>query len=147
MHGTIGAISAPSVTELSSVTSVTEQLSALPTFKARWWHRADRLDARPVIWSLRNRPEEWTWVLFADGTNSGRRIVHVPSAHQFWVATRGFYRLERANCGCNDAGGRFQLFQQGAFHRAFIRWRHDHPPQQPPVIAIDHDHFAAHFVR
>jgi len=30
-----------------------------PVFKWRWWYSDDRLDIRPVLWSLRNHPEEW----------------------------------------------------------------------------------------
>jgi hypothetical protein len=98
MHGTIGAISVPSVTERP----------ALPTFPPRSWHRPDRLDARPVIWSLDNHPEEWEpaderpyWLL-----------LHKPSGHVFRIAG-GLARLTAPDeCSCLRAsGGYFQLFQ------------------------------------
>src|SRR5258708_16177680 len=57
-----------------------EATPRLPTFEPRWWYRADRLDARPVIWSLKNRPEEWT-------VNYGGRphyyLKHHPTNHTF----------------------------------------------------------------
>ena len=30
-----------------------------PVFKWRWWYSDKCLDIRPVLWSLRNHPEEW----------------------------------------------------------------------------------------
>lgn len=108
----------------------------LPTFRPRWWHREDRLDARPVMWSLRNRPEEWEW------RHQPYTITHRPSKHTFWVGNGwGFYSLYDADCSCTRSRGRFQRFQQGAFGRAFRQWRR----QQAPII--DQAQFAAHFVR
>jgi hypothetical protein len=37
--------------------SVVDNRENLPRFAVRFWYRRDRLDARPVIWSLRNRPQ------------------------------------------------------------------------------------------
>ena len=115
---------------------------SLPAFKQRWWFRKDRLDARPVAWSLINRPEEWDWSRTRNGDIlSPHVIVHKPSNHEFWVYGRGFYRLWSADCGCSRAErGQFQRFQQGLFHRAFMQWRDRQYP-------IDHAHFVEHFVR
>lgn len=66
----------------------------LPTFEPRWWHKPGRLDARPVMWSLRNRPDEWepadrppVWLL-----------RHKPSGHVFHI---GAYRSAHLT-GVND---------------------------------------------
>lgn len=116
--------------------SETESTPALPAFKSRWWHRADRLDARPVIWSLYNRPEDWS----AD--HDGYTIRHNPSKHRFWIANGwGHYALYEADCSCMQTRGRFQRFQQSAFGRAQKHWHRNHHRRHDP------EHFAAHFVR
>ena len=110
----------------------------LPTFEPRWWYRGDRLDARPVAWSLRNRPDDWQW------HHQPYTIEHKPSRHVFWVGNGwGFYRLYEANCSCTSRSrrGHFQRFQQGVFGRAYRHWRRH---QAPPV---DPQQFASHFVR
>jgi hypothetical protein len=111
--------------------------TALPVFKPRWWFRKDRLDARPVVWSLLNRPDDWIW-----SSSAHCVIVHKPSLHEFWVGNgRESYRLYRADCGCSSEGGHFQHFQQGIFHRAFLSWQERQTPR------LNAEHFAAHFVR
>ncbi len=117
----------------------------LPTFKPRWWHRAGRLDIRPVIWSLRNHPEEWR-------SDHRYTITHVPSQHEFWIANGwGFYSLYHSGgrggdeCSCERWGGHFQRFQQGSFGRAYRRWRRwaATSPEHRAVAS----QFAAHFIR
>src|SRR5262245_46164259 len=96
--------------------SVTEADETLPAFKRRWWHSARRLDARPVVWSLRNRPQDWEWA------HREYTIRHKPSDHVFWVANGpGFYALYEANCSCTSRSdrGRFQRLQQWTCHFAF----------------------------
>lgn len=94
---------------------------SLPTFQRHWWHRNNRLDARPVIWSLENRPQEW------DLRFPGSALVlitHKPSQHTFDIGW-GFAHLYEARCSCNlrgDAENRFQLFQGLALKRAGRRW-------------------------
>jgi hypothetical protein len=113
----------------------------LPTFKPRWWYSSQRLDARPVAWSLINRPEDWEWGRYPNGEDGRLIILHKPSVHEFWVGSgRGFYRLHSADCGCSSTRGRFQHFQQGLFHRAFTQWQDAHSN-------YDTAHFADHFVR
>lgn len=129
MHGTIGLRKTTTI----AVPYIAERPS-LPDFKPRWWYRSDRLDARPVIWSLYNHPEEWEW------QHVGYRINHKPSSHMFWVANgRGYYRLDSVGvpCGCLSAGGYFQMFQQIAFHKAFTWWS---------TRAMDSERFADHFI-
>src|SRR4051812_43776307 len=83
----------------------TTEAPTLPTFASRWWYRPDRLDARPVAWSLRNRPEDWGW------QHEGITIVRKPSEHVFWVANGPmFHGLYDANCSCNRTNGKFQSF-------------------------------------
>lgn len=124
---------------LPVVAAVTSKVSGgapkLPSFKPRFWYNPEKLDARPVAWSLRNKPEEWEW------RNPGYTIRHKPSGHVFWVANGfGHYYLYNANCRCSTATNcKFQRFQQAVFHRAFRQWR---VGQTKGV----HEHFADHFI-
>lgn len=111
----------------------------LPMFKPRPWYRADRLDARPVIWSIYHNPQEWEW-----GESYGRYTIrHKPSQHSFWIANGyGFYRLyDSVGCSCIRTERSFQRFQQGPFGRAFKWWRRNYGA--PPQVA---EQFASHFV-
>lgn len=110
---------------------------ALPSFTPRWWYRSDRLDARPVAWSLRNRPQDWRW------RTENITLEHVPSRHVFWVGNGPmFYGLHEADCSCKSTRGRFQRLQaRFVFGPAYRHWRNNHGrPRHDPV------HFAAHFV-
>jgi hypothetical protein len=80
-----------------------------PPMFGRRWHSFSRLDIRPVLWSLRNRPEEWEQNEFT--------IVHKPSKHEFWIANGfWFYSLYRADCSCTKAaGGKFSYIQKVQF--------------------------------
>ena len=118
------------------------KVDTLPTFKPRWWYSPDRLDARPVMWYLRNRPEEWEpadnrpyWFL-----------RHKPSRHTFRIAGPAI-GLASANCDCSSRSdrGRFQVFQNIAFRAAVRTWMRQHERALRPPI--DHEQFAAHFVR
>lgn len=123
-------VSAPAVAAEPEV-----KTGLLPTFEARWWFSRNRLDARPVAWSLINRRSDWEY------SESGTRnvLVHKPSKHEFWVGSgKGYYRLYEADCGCSTTGGRFQMFQQGLIDKAYQQWR---------GRVYDPAHFAAHFVR
>jgi len=107
---------------------------ALPEFKPRSWYRPDRLDARPVTWSLRNHPEEWVW-----GNTRRFTIIHKPSKHEFWVSL-GSYHLWRADCSCRTTEGKFQFGQTFAFARAFRWWRRNYGTPR-----VD-EQFASHFI-
>jgi len=96
------------------------ETSALPEFKPRWWYKADRLDARPVIWSLDNHPEEWR--VTHEG-NYNLTITHIPSNHQFWSCLAMGYRLYRADCSCSSSSSRkWQRFQFWTVGRAIRQW-------------------------
>lgn len=109
----------------------------LPVFKPRFWFKPGLLDARPVAWSLVNRPEDWRW------GNGRYTILHIPSKHEFWVSNGpGYYYLystERCSCE-HGARGKFQKYQQKLFHKAFVHWQENH-------AVIDRDQFASHFIR
>lgn len=122
MHGTIGLKNT-----LATVTPHIPLAPVLPTFKPRWWFRTGCLDARPVIWSIYNHPDEWTPTRYC--------LLHKPSQHEFWIDGR--CHLYRANCSCTSNGGNFQPFQQRAFRRAVRWWR---------ASQINTDGFAGHFV-
>lgn len=83
----------------------------MPIFKRKWWYLADRLDARPVIWSLENKPEDWEAPAFTGS------VRHKPSDH-FYTSSGTMF----ANCDCSHYG--FQWGQQRRLARAvmaFIR--------------------------
>lgn len=111
-----------------------------PTFGRRW-HSWSRLDIRPVLWSLRNRPEEWQQTEFT--------LLHKPSRHEFWTANGFFfYALYRADgCSCTRArGGAFSLiqkFQFGAARRRVARM--ERARMSAELIGINAQ-FAGHFL-
>lgn len=130
MHATIGKA------ELQS--STVQITPELPTFKPRWWYRNDRLDARPVIWSLKNRPEEWE--------PADRRphwmLKHKPSGHVFRIAFGPARLVAPTDCGClQNSVGRFQRFQSWRLKWAAAEWisKNETPP-------VDHEQFANHFI-
>ena len=67
-----------------------EAVQIMPTFPHRWWRSQNRLDIRPVLWSLRNMPQDWSI--------DQHTITHNPSKHEFWISNGFFfYALYRAN--------------------------------------------------
>lgn len=130
-----------------------EEKPALPVFTPRWWHKPNRLDARPVIWSLRNRPQDWKITDRTARPDSLRwrptSMIHTPSNHMFWTWHLGTPRLYDARCSCNDQSdrGRFQPFQNRAFKDAVTWWLRNHGPKNPADLAVDQQQFASHFVR
>jgi len=109
--------------------SETEVTKAPPIFKRRWWYSAERLDARPVIWSLQNHPEEWQYI----DPDYRNRIVHTPSEHEVWTGSQQRYRL-RAECSCSSRN--WQVFQAHLVGRAIRQWQAQQREQQ----------FRSHFV-
>lgn len=81
-----------------------------PTFGRRW-HSWSRIDIRPVLWSLRNRPEEWH--------QDGYTLVHKPSKHGFWTGNGfwfyGLYDSNNCSCTSRPSHGRFSLIQKFQF--------------------------------
>lgn len=129
-----------------------ETKPALPVFKRRWWFRDDRLDARPVIWSLENRPEEWE----VDRRSRPLTITHLPSKHEFWVGMGGYHlwrapNLDGTSCGClgltHSGETRFQRFQQVAFRRAYRNWLAWNRERRAPEVSARNNQFASHFIR
>lgn len=102
-----------------------------PVFGPRW-HSHSRLDIRPVLWSLRNRPEEWSQTEYT--------LRHDPSGHEFWIANGfWFYGLYGSddNCSCTKVrGGAFSFIQKVQF--AFSRRR---------VAAIDRERVSARLAK
>lgn len=118
-----------------------EMKPALPAvFKPRWWYSEERLDARAVIWSLRNRPQEWKYTY----ESRDMKITHVPSNHEVWISWYMDYRLEARHCGCSSRGA-WQLFQTLAVGRAIRAWRRWERKQRGPDPI--HAQFQSHFIR
>lgn len=110
--------------------------SILPCFKSRWWYRRDKLDARPVAWSLRNRPQDWEW------QTTRLKLRHIPSKHVFWTGVGGCF-LYDANCGCSHTRGRFQRFQSMFVMKPAVRaWQ-----RLQIASRYQPEHFASHFIR
>jgi len=112
----------------------------LPTFEWKWWFKKyGRLDARPIIWSLYNKPQDWERV--APINDYPQRLRHKPSNHQFYFDTSFITQmyLVQANCGCVNQGKKFQRFQKRALKRAVNDWR---AKDAAPI----HKQFYSHFV-
>lgn len=136
MHGTIGLRDSAAV-----VVPHISATPAMPVFKPRWWRSKTRLDIRPVLWSLRNRPEEWRQDEYT--------IVHMPSRHEFWTANGFFaYSLYRSNgCSCQRArGGGFSLLQKFEFSAAWSKWIYWDRSRQAATASEINAQFAAHFL-
>jgi hypothetical protein len=134
--------------------------SSRPSFKPRFWYHRNRLDARPVIWSMDNHPEEWeAYSIWSNGKDrvTGRRnwyqlgyMLHIPSNHKFCVDRGSTAYLASApglepgsECGCRSASrGRLQPFHSMAIKDAASRWFDKKFPE--PVL--DHEHFKSHFL-
>ncbi len=118
----------------------------VPTWKPRWWYDLRKLDARPVIWSLKNRPQDWRY----DRYPRPITIIHTPSNHEFWITMGSSYLYRTDGCGCQRS--KEQKFQKGQHFR--LRWalrqwnRHYHQKLNEPSKQkkIDqHKHFQEHF--
>lgn len=131
------------------VTAELQKKDDLPVFKKRWWHKANRLDARPVIWSLDNRPGDWETAKYPGGEGRWMTLLHKPSGHEFYFGygEGPHLRTESTDCSCTNSGGRFQMFQKGAIRNAYWRW-HDKVIQ--PAIDAQNEanakQFYNHFV-
>lgn len=115
-----------------------QQIAEIPRFGRRW-HSWSRLDIRPVLWSLRNRPGEWEQGEYT--------LTHRPSKHEFWTANGFlFYSLYRTEgCSCQSVRyGKFSLIQKFQFSMARIGWRWRNP--QSPRMAEINAQFAEHFI-
>ncbi len=109
----------------------------LPQFKPRWWYRRGRLDARPVIWSLDHRPEEWK--LNYPG-ELHENLLHLPSKHYLYSAPVIVMGRLVADCSCQ--GRDWQIFQTLGVRRAIRRWLSAHGGSV--TLA---DQFRGHFIR
>lgn len=110
----------------------------LPVFKARWWFKPDRLDARSVIWSLYNHPEEWR---FTHEGNPNLTITHIPSKHEFWCCRTMGFRFYQADCGCSMSSRKWQMFQREGVAKAMRHWKRWHHQRENVS-----EHFQSHFI-
>jgi hypothetical protein len=108
-----------------------------PVFKKLPGFTDDRLDARPVIWSLQHRPEEWSWVR-QDPHPMGKArgyLRHNPSEHIFVAVGESSQLYSADNCSCHHTSRAFQDGQAVAFDAAVQAWEAERGRQQ----------FAGHF--
>ncbi len=114
------------------------QPEGFPDISKPPWHSRNRLDIRPVLWSLRNRPQEWR--------RGNYTLDHIPSGHRFWIANGFFhYSLYEANgCSCRreNHDGHFSLIQKIEFGAAYKAWRKSREPDRAQINA----QFASHFI-
>lgn len=113
----------------------------LPTFVRRPWYNPHRVDARPVIWSLRNRPEDWkyTWA-----THRNLTLTHKPSGHKLWASGVMGYKIDSDSCSCTGRAWQFlQFFAMGRAVRAWKRWEAKNNPEHHQLA----EQFSAHFIR
>ena len=117
--------------------------ATVPVFTKRPWHSRNHLDIRPVLWSLRNRPQDWN-------IGSGHYTIdHTPSQHEFWIANGFFfYGLYNANgCSCNHGGeGSFSLIQKFQFGSALRAWRRSQQSAVQERRDQVNAQFSSHFI-
>src|SRR5690348_2170400 len=80
----------------------------LPIFKRRWWHSKNKLDARPMIWSLYNHPEEWEWrtpwvrLRLEGGGKKPPKDIFAFDSLVAWLETKDpkeeYYYIDGTNC-------------------------------------------------
>lgn len=107
----------PATAAATAVKAESKPKAELPVFGPRW-HSFSRLDIRPVLWSLKNHPEEWVEDRYV--------IRHKPSNHEFWIANGLFFHrlYDSHGCSCQSNGvGSFSLIQKVQFRFALVRWR------------------------
>lgn len=118
-----------------------------PQFGPQPWHSRGYLDARPVIWSLRNRPEQWERRNVTGYDDNYCIMYHKPSRHSFYETGWG---LQSASCSCTGhpaRGGRFSFAQRWQVRAAFRHWRRTWGRQQRLAeISKINEQFTAHFV-
>ncbi len=142
----------------------------LPVFERGKYYCYDRLDARPVAWSMDHHPVEWD---YADTAPNCAYLRHIPSEHVFYVGEQHPCYLHSTNgtgpqqlmpraahegitgrCGCQNVpragipeseivANRFQNDDQNYEIRSAARRWVRWKDSRPPEV---HDHFAAHFV-
>lgn len=114
-----------------------------PQFKPKWWYKPKRLDARPMIWSLRNKPEDWQM------HESGYHLIHMPSQHHYATDPRMEYRpLPTSDCGCGTAYAGYQPFQTfsiGRAVRSWLRWNDKRKELERQVEVNLNAQFHSHF--
>ncbi len=116
---------------------VAPKLEEPPVFKARWWYSSERLDARPVIWSLDHRAHEWG--VDFPGT-SYETLRHKPSRHEMYSGRGMLKGMMQAECSCS--GRPWQLGQRKAVCQAIDRWRAAHGVDGRSLS----EQFSAHFI-
>lgn len=107
-----------------------------PIYAPRWWYSRGRHDARPIAWSLRNRPQDWS-IRHADGGDFAY-LTHKPSNHVFRVGSNQVPVLERrTSCDCSYIQ-KYQQFQRRDLRKAYL-----HFLTKDGTMAT---HFAEHFI-
>jgi hypothetical protein len=106
-----------------------------PVFKRRWWFKQTRIDARPVVWSLRHRPEDWE-----THERDGDRIKHKPSGYTLVLRDGIPNRMWDKTC---DDVRYFQSFQKYGLLSAYEDWKKHRGCGTP---FTNPDRFAAMFV-
>ena len=145
MHGTVESVSGVGLTKVTDDKPAVkiEEKPKLPVFKREWWHSAVRLDARPVIWSLKNRPQDWS--VAPRSHTFGWYLNHTPSDHSFILGHTPFFcrMYDGSLCSCQRASPRGK-FQRGQKYRFWLAGRIFLHKRR---ATVDQAHFCNHFVK
>lgn len=142
MHGTF-TVSAP-----PTATAIPAQIVAkpvMPEFRPKWYFSDSKVDARPMLWSLENCPEDWEPIGYHNPKPANWSAVyglrHKPSNHTLYGIK--YLPTLRADCGCN--GREFQPFQVGKVRLACRRWLDSNGFGPEAEAEARRQQFRAHF--
>lgn len=115
--------------------------AVMPVFKRRWW-QGKKLDHRPVVWSLRERPEEWRIDMSG---NQMTQAFHRPSTHSFRLDMGPWVKLYSSNeCSCQRFARSFTLIGSFRVWGAAYDLAHRNDPPKPNPVDV-HRQFCGHF--
>jgi|SRR5215469_195367 len=95
-----------------------------PRFEKFDGYDPNKLDARPLIWSLENKPEEWSYPgPRPDNHALAFYLRHEPSNHLFNISWHeNLCGLAAAECSCHATSHQFQTGQALELYAAAVAW-------------------------
>lgn len=130
---------APVVPAIQKPEQVEKPVTKEPNL-SQWYHNPKwRLDIRPMLWSLYNKPEEWTQTTY--------RLTHNPSCHAVYFSNGWpFYELFGQQCDCETR--KLSLGQKWQLRRAVAGWRSTVGRVRSEVEQVKiNQRFASHFIK
>lgn len=131
---------------LLKVQSVEKKREPFPSAERRWFFRDGRLDARPIIWSLRNCPQDWVPNYVGDGTLY--ELTHKKTDHAIRAYWASDYRMSSSSrCGCSNTQWQpFQTRQLGRAIKGWKRWNAAQGIVHPNSSEAINKQFRNHFI-